>query len=298
MVEYTFTTPCSHYGTIQPVRATTGRQAGNFSCKIKGPRVTGSSGVKTVYAQPKLAHATVAIASFLHIQASRVDVQVPPSAATTTLGDPASPVKSEPSSAMVTPPRAQKFGKDILRPSPNSRAKCGACGNKIIQGQLRIGKWTFNASYDKYYHKYYHESCASPELKASLRLPDPGIEQERQALLRSRDDLRQRLRGLRTAFARRLNVAHYIIFNDVTLDDLIVRLPVTKSELIQCHGIKEKKFQSFGSAIMTVCRHYKQEAGHHVEEEDGIEVGETLSCEDIVQQKFQHAEDNGYTIVI
>ena len=47
-----------------------------------------------------------------------------------------------------------------------------------------------------------------------------------------------------------------IIFTNKTLDDITVRLPQTKTDLVACYGIKEKKYQSFGSAILAITRQY------------------------------------------
>ena len=91
-------------------------------------------------------------------------------------------------------------------------------------------------------------------------------------------------------------------------------LPQTKTELVACYGIKEKKYQSFGSAILAITKQYHawhnnptnsqyyRSAGdgssYSNVPDDGsmIALAGTLTCDEIVNRKFRHAEENGYII--
>lgn len=332
-----FTTDCNHYGTVRPVRATSGAKKGQWFCKILGPKVTSLSGIKTVYCEPGIITAQYAIGKYLRIQASTVhmrserDMSVynSPTKSTSSsqtvedmpvaIVSPHSDIKSELASLhhydyASLMAKATSHGKDIWEKSPNRLAKCKACGEKILKDQERIGKWTHNEYYHRSYHVYYHADCASDTLKASLHLKNTLDEDvKRQDVLHSRMDLRERLRRLRMSFATSLNVEPYRIFNDATLDDITAKLPTTKSELVCCNGIKEKKFRNFGSAILEVTNMYKRkkaEAGDGIanksfsgsnnangdESDDDVAVIGTLSCDEIVRRKIEHAAANGYII--
>lgn len=341
-ISFRFTTDCDHYGTVRPVRATGGAKEGQWSCKILGPKVKLSSGVKTVYCEPRIIAAQYAIARYLRVQASSVhmvrserDTSVYNSPTKTMSSFPA--VESMPPAALVSPTwlvksevptlhrcdydslmaKATPHGKDIWEASPNRLATCKGCREKIQKGQQRIGKWTHNEHFHRWYHVYYHAECASDELKAGLHLKDTRNEDaKRQALLQTRKDLRKSLRMLRFSFSQRLHVEPYMIFNDVTLDDIIVKLPTTKSELVNCNGIKEKKFRSFGSAILEVTKAYSRKENRtgngprninamlssssnlkrDESDNDDVEVLGTLNCEEIVERAVKLAAANGQII--
>ena len=206
------------------------------------------------------------------------------------------------------------YGNDVCEPSPNSMAKCRTCGFKILKRDSRIGKWTHVPDYNNHIYYYYHERCVSESFKRKLKLPDPKIQRERNVTIFSRNDLREQLRGLRSLFARRIQVPAYCIFKNKTLDDITVRLPQTKTDLVACHGIKETKYQNFGSAILTIIKQYYSwhnnptNSQYYCSTADGrsystvhdddsmIAVAGTLTCDEIVNRKLRHAEENGYII--
>jgi len=157
---------------------------------------------------------------------------------------------------------------------------------------------------------------------------------EAQTRIRERRELRESLRQLRLSFARRLSVPAYRVFHDTVLDALTVRMPQTKTEFLAVPGLAEKKYQSFGAPVLQVIQHYhrlynqRQQNRHSSSssppshprpptkqkpwsspsvaapvrqskgDEEVVEAMETLSCEDIVSQKFAHARANGYVVEI
>lgn len=174
-----------------------------------------------------------------------------------------------------------------------------------LEGGDAIGKWTYDPYFETHRHLYYYQGCATPEVKASLQLPDPSLEAERQQRLRSRAGLREELRLVRLAFSRRLQISAYMIFDNKVLDELTIKCPTTKSELLKCYGIKEKRCQNYGAAILAVTRRWesrapattRRSASDPWDDNDGdaIEAG-SMSCEEIVSVKFEHAKANGYVI--
>lgn len=310
--EFVFRTPCGHHGTIKPVKARGGPCEGRWQCRVSGPRITGVSGGKTVYANPDKCSAQLAIARYLRLgnlyevqcmTRSRPSAAVPPSsppAAARIKQESASIVTPSPTRVSSASLTSRSYGKDKWEAAPNGMAKCKNCQHKIQKRDSRIGKWTYFQQYEKFQYAYYHQGCVSEAFKAGLQLPDPQIQANRQGLLAQRGQLRQRLRQLRLAFAKRLDLPAYCIFNDATLDDITVRLPQNKAELCGCLGIKEKKFQNFGSSILAITKQNpsRSQISGNDDDDDIIVPGETLSCEAIVDQKFQHARENGYVIAI
>ena len=315
--EFTFSTTCGHHGTIKHVKAKNGPYAGHWICRISGPKVTGASGIKTVFARPDKASAQMKIGGYLRLSHPWRDVQCAaisrPSLAPPPSSPPAAARIKQESASNVTPSPVRAtssssaatstgFGEDKWEVAPNGMSKCKTCHHKIQKGDSRIGKWTYYQEYNKYQYAYYHQGCVSTAFKASLQLPDPKVAANRQRLLFQRRHLREQLRQLRLAFARRLALPPYCIFNDNTLDDITVRLPENKADLCACYGIKEKKYQNFGSSILAITTRYDTKSGQHFsvdsEDNDAVIPDETLSCEAIVEQQFQHAKENGYVIAI
>lgn len=218
---------------------------------------------------------------------------------------------------------------DKVEFSPNALAKCQQCRRKIQKGQQRFGITEHSERYNKEIYRYYHERCCPASFKA--RVPFAGKELDRQRkehanrahLLRERNALYENLRTLRQIFARRMGYEPCIIFHNSTLEDLVVKMPKDKLELLAVTGIGPKKCENFGDPILQLIRQYKTQAavadkmsrarpinaaaslgvvvvedGSSDEDHDAVELAETLSCEQLVNQKFEHAAANGYVISI
>lgn len=212
-----------------------------------------------------------------------------------------------------TPPKPPRKKNEI---SPNNRSKCQRCGTKITKGEQRYGVVEFN-EYGRT-QRYYHPNCCPESAKRKI----PSVEES--SALNEHSVLYENLRRLRRLFADELEVEPYKIFHDRSLEELVAHTPSSESQLLDIWGIKEKKVQSFGSAILAVIRQYTRQqdvkvktqpteraaprpkkkrkkvarASKSQDKDDVIEVGETLTCEEIVAQKFKHAQDNGYMISV
>jgi len=219
----------------------------------------------------------------------------------------------------------QPTKRDKIELSPTGRAKCRACRRKILQGTQRVGREVFHPRHHAYYCEYYHAQCvpANTHLRLGGRSPADELarqhkeEVQRHVKIRERAALRESLRQLRLQFARRLKVPAFIVFHDTTLDDLTVRLPANHSEFLEVHGLGPKKWQSFGTPILQVVNHYRAlyansrtttraatpqrqrrsaaaaptaaSLGTDEDDDEVVVAMEALSCEDIVNQKFEHA---------
>jgi superfamily II DNA helicase RecQ len=247
--------------------------------------------------------------------------------------------KTKSSTAPKTPPKPPQPSGDKCAPSPNSRAKCVACKRVIQQGQVRIGKEMFYEIGSRYFYRYYHQACFEQEKGLSIELKDNRtIEQElkvhaqrledNERLLQERSPLRVSLEQLRAQFATELHTHPSRIFPEITLNELVLYMPATKDECLKVNGIKEKRFNNFGQAILRLIRQYKQTTGYKGNstpaavtaaaikrdgttlsefitaddfldvDDDSCRVLEILTCEQIVRRKFEHARANNYVVSI
>lgn len=225
--------------------------------------------------------------------------------------------------------------RDKVEFSPNALAKCQRCRRKIKVGEQRFGITEYSERYNKDIYRYYHDRCCPASLKA--RVPDASDELNRQRkeeiqrtrLLEERNALIENLKTLRQIFARRMGYEPFLVFNTKTLEDIVVKMPTTQDALLNVHGIGPKKYQNFGDPIISLIKQYKRQVteaakrknqdrrsrssanntsevvviGSDTEEEKvdnngECVVGETLTCEELVNKKFEHAAANGYIISI
>ncbi|CAB9504368.1 ATP-dependent DNA helicase RecQ [Seminavis robusta] len=99
---------------------------------------------------------------------------------------------------------------------------------------------------------------ASP-VKKGPQKRSPYFQEPRDPMLEARLGLRQALRELRKHFAATKKVPVYFIFNNKTLDDLVIRLPMTDMELKAIHGIGPQKAKEYGPSILEAIRKDRQE---------------------------------------
>ncbi len=64
------------------------------------------------------------------------------------------------------------------------------------------------------------------------------------------------LRQLRLDKAQELGVPAYVVFGDAALRDMARRLPATRDEFLEVHGVGEKKCADFGEEFMAAIRHF------------------------------------------
>ena len=63
----------------------------------------------------------------------------------------------------------------------------------------------------------------------------------------------EQLRTLRTEIAKRGGVPPYVVFSDKTLQDMAVKLPQNKSEMLQVGGVGDVKFERYGEEFLMLC---------------------------------------------
>lgn len=63
----------------------------------------------------------------------------------------------------------------------------------------------------------------------------------------------EQLRTLRTKIAKRGGVPPYVVFSDKTLQDMAVKLPQNKSEMLQVGGVGDVKFERYGEEFLMLC---------------------------------------------
>jgi superfamily II DNA helicase RecQ len=157
--------------------------------------------------------------------------------------------------------------------------------------------------------------------------------QNKQHIVAERNELLQNLKQMRLHFANRLEVPFFMVLSNATLEELVAQMPTNNSQLLKVRGIGPKKLQSFGDPILALIQRYTEKvllreasvkpeiklAGSMKrrarskansaataiaiddsddENDNGIDMGKTLTCEELVNQKFEHATVNGYVISV
>lgn len=217
--------------------------------------------------------------------------------------------------------------------APTGQAKCVECKEKIPKGTWRVEKEVWEGPPRMTYIKrHYHEDCLSPEEKEALGLKESdkssSVRADAAAATGSRKrirstatstttndssntKLRKDLKDLRSQFGRKLgygdNTNMKLYSNDL-VEELVRQKPKNEAELLRIKGMGPKKCRSFGSAILQVIRlckpkkqttllaFFKPKVHKKEEDNDDVKVGDTLSIDQIVQQKFEDAAKNGYLI--
>ena len=75
------------------------------------------------------------------------------------------------------------------------------------------------------------------------------------------DTLLAMLKDLRRSIARRLQKAPYLIFQDLTLEDMATMYPITEKELLGVQGVSEGKAKRFGREFLSLIAKYCEENG-------------------------------------
>ena len=79
---------------------------------------------------------------------------------------------------------------------------------------------------------------------------------KRAANPRSRGELFDRLRSVRTELAREFGIPPYLVFSDKTLEEMAALQPTTDMAFSQVSGVGERKLERFGEHFMSVIRDY------------------------------------------
>ncbi len=70
------------------------------------------------------------------------------------------------------------------------------------------------------------------------------------ALTKQGYDLFEQLRALRLSIAKEAGLPPYIVFNDKTLIDMCVKLPLDKEQMLTVSGVGEKKYDKYGEEFL------------------------------------------------
>jgi superfamily II DNA helicase RecQ len=248
-------------------------------------------------------------------------------------GTPPSRKRASTSTSERTPPakrgRQHQEG-DKYELSPTGRAKCRKCLELIDKDEKRVGKEVWDEKYSNYIHYYYHDQCYPEALKEQLKLKADTPEDELARAVKEkvkqksvvhgeRLELYEALRNLRRGFGRALGCEDklYMVFHDKTLEEMTVKMPRNQRDMIDnVYGMGPKKYESFGEAFLQVIQHYARKyarvssgsssssrlpvalfaAGTTTAELDDVVPLESLSCDEIIQRKFEDAAAGGYVI--
>jgi superfamily II DNA helicase RecQ len=222
--------------------------------------------------------------------------------------------------------------------SPTGIAKCTLCRKKIKKDHKRFGIPEHSERYNKQIYRYYHAQCCPPALQAMVPNAveelnrQKAADQHKQHIVAERNELLQNLKQMRLHFANRLEVPFFMVLSNATLEELVAQMPTNNTQLLNVRGIGNKKLQNFGDPILALIQQYTEkvllrEASVKPErkpagfmrrrarskanstataiaiddsdnEDDCIHMAKTLTCEELVNQKFKHAAANGYVISV
>ncbi len=75
-----------------------------------------------------------------------------------------------------------------------------------------------------------------------------------EAVYEEKDEIFEQFRTLRMQIATEAEVPAYIVFSDKTLKDLAQKLPQSKEEMLEVHGIGEVKYERYGEDFLALSR--------------------------------------------
>jgi len=70
----------------------------------------------------------------------------------------------------------------------------------------------------------------------------------------------EQFRTLRLSIAKKNGVPPYVVFNDKTLQEIALRLPQNKSEMLLVGGVGDVKFERYGEEFLVLCESIKKNA--------------------------------------
>jgi len=119
---------------------------------------------------------------------------------------------------------------------------------------------------DYFGEKYYQDNCGGCDnclhLKDEEEKDDTTFSYQplkRSSYLKYHTDLYERLRVLRKRLADEQNVPPYIIFSDVSLQEMAYYLPDSRQVFLNVQGVGERKLEKFGDEFLTVITQYAQD---------------------------------------
>ncbi|WP_262903013.1 DNA helicase RecQ [Psychroflexus longus] len=73
------------------------------------------------------------------------------------------------------------------------------------------------------------------------------------------EKLLKMLKDLRKKIAKRKEVPPFVVFQDPSLEDMALKYPINKEELVNIHGVGEGKAKKFGSEFINLIQNYVEE---------------------------------------
>lgn len=124
---------------------------------------------------------------------------------------------------------------------------------------LPIFVLTYDADYGKIHKIFYINLIGERNKQQKKKEKEKKIFMKtgRSDILNSKGlELFEQLRELRTIIAKEENMPTYIIFADKTLQDMCVKTPLTKEEMLKVAGVGENKYAHYGERFLDAIREY------------------------------------------
>jgi len=123
---------------------------------------------------------------------------------------------------------------------------------------------------DYFGEKYYQENCRAcdhclhlVDEEEDAEITFSGQPQKSKSVLQCHRDLFERLRALRKRLADERNVPPYIIFSDVSLQEMAYYLPDDKEAFSNIQDVGSQKLDKFGDAFLEVIAEYSMQNNLH-----------------------------------
>ena len=115
--------------------------------------------------------------------------------------------------------------------------------------------------------------------KESIKGKNGAVKKSTDRLTSKGYELFEILKRLRTDIAREKGLPPYIVFNDKTLIDMCVKLPISEQEFLNVSGVGQRKYESYGDAFKAKIEEFvkanpgiKQNSDTHYYQQDDSEL--------------------------
>jgi ATP-dependent DNA helicase RecQ len=125
----------------------------------------------------------------------------------------------------------------------------------------------------------------SPQRTAKTKKKSKGME----SLTSAGFKLFDKFRELRLEIAREESMPPYIIFSDKTLIDMAVKVPTSKSEMLNVSGVGENKFVKYGDRFLGLIEECIGEYPELIQNKKGISQREKSESTWLAEKREEHA---------
>lgn len=101
----------------------------------------------------------------------------------------------------------------------------------------------------------------------------------------------EKLRKLRLDIARKQDMPPYIVFNDRTLIDMVMKVPESKVEMLNVSGVSDNKYQKYGEIFLETIQKYKTEHPEILEEKQNRQPINISIVDNFVNKEYMYVSE-------